>query len=93
MEKPWNSVFEFLWEPCNGSNMYYELSQVNCIKSDSRINQYSYHADYNAELVYILYWKQYWVLISLSLLSKKDSKDQESMQSSTTPVPEYQMGK
>ena len=25
--------------------------------------------------------------------SKKDSKDQESIQSSTTPVPGYQMGK
>ena len=25
--------------------------------------------------------------------SKKDSKDQESLQSSTTPVPGYQMGK
>ena len=25
--------------------------------------------------------------------SKKDSKDQESIQSSTTPVPEYQIGK
>ena len=28
-----------------------------------------------------------------SLQSKKDSKDQESIQSSTTPVPGYQMGK
>ena len=27
------------------------------------------------------------------LRSKKDSKDQESIQSSTTPVPGYKMGK
>ena len=27
------------------------------------------------------------------LISRKDSKDQESIQSSTTPIPAYQMGK
>ena len=32
-------------------------------------------------------------VVSTLKQSKKDSKDQESIQSSTTPVPEYQMGK
>ena len=32
-------------------------------------------------------------VVSTLKQSKKDSKDQESIQSSTTPVPEYQIGK
>ena len=37
-------------------------------------------------------WQQV-IANCLGLQSKKDSKDQESIQSSTTPVPGYQMGK
>ena len=33
------------------------------------------------------------IFVKLRLKSKKDSKEQESIQSSTTPVPGYQMGK
>ena len=35
----------------------------------------------------------YFALGTYVYKSKKDSKDQESMQSSTTPVPRFQMGK
>ena len=37
-------------------------------------------------------WLLYFIFL-LSCESKKDSKDQELIQSSTTPVPGYQMGK
>ena len=44
---------------------------------------------------HLLFWSKCSIFHNIfkSIQSKKDSKDQELIQSSTTPVPGYQMGK
>ena len=63
-------------------------------KIDTKIDNYAIVASFNSESankqIHIIPGSR--LLISC-LQSKKDSKDHESIQSSTTPVPEYQMGK